>query len=79
MPDIRDVYAEVDDLDLPQLHARREALMPSDKNFESLSDEALSELCAVNRALRRKTAANAGTRKAAVTRKKAPTDLEDLA
>lgn len=84
MPDIRDVYAETELLDLPALHTRREELIASapEGDLQKLSDEALSEMLAISRALRKKVAANAGgTRKSASTprAKKGPTDLEDLA
>lgn len=84
MPDIRDVYAETELLDLPALHTRREELIASapDGDLQRLSDEALSEMLAISRALRKKVAANAGgTRKspASPRAKKGPTDLEDLA
>lgn len=87
MPDIRDVFAEVETLDLQQLHAKREEILTSapEGDVQKLSDDSLSELCAINRALRRKVAANAGERKRAAAApkapraKKAPTDLEDLA
>lgn len=82
MPDIRDVYAEVEALDVPELHSRREAILASapDRDYNRLSDEALSEMLAINRALRRKIAANAGARRSATPRTKAPKPtLEDLA
>jgi hypothetical protein len=83
MPDIRDVYAETEALDLPALHTRREELIASapEGDLQKLSDEALSEMLAINRALRKKVAANTGgSRRAAAPRaKKGPANLEDLA
>lgn len=83
MPEIRDVYTETEALDLPALHKRRDEITSSAPggDFSQLSDDLLSELLAVNRALRKKVAANAGTAKraaAAPRAKKAPATLDDI-
>lgn len=89
MPDIRDVYADIETLELPALHARREAIIQSapkiagtnEPNYDALEDEPLAELLAINRALRKKIAANTGgTRRASSTprAKAAPRDIGDL-
>lgn len=83
MPEVRDVFTEAETMDLPDLHRRREEITTSapDGDFSRLSDEALSELLAINRALRKKVAANAGTAKraAAAPRKtKSPASVDDI-
>lgn len=88
MPDIRDVYAEIDLLELPALHARREAIIQSapridgtsEPDYDKLADEPLSELLAINRALRKKIAANAGTKRTSTSprAKAAPKDIGEL-
>lgn len=86
MPDIRDIYAEVDLLELPQLHARREAIIQaapkldgsSEPNYDQLGDEPLAELLAINRALRKKVAANAGNAKRASATPKAKAAKKDI-
>jgi len=73
MPDIRDVYTEIESWELPQLHQRREAIVSSapriegtnEPNYDALADEPLSELLAIQRAMRKKIASNSGgTRRA---------------
>lgn len=78
MPDIRDVYTEVDAMELPQLHSRRDELitLAPEGDPSKLDDDALTELLAINRALRKKIAANTG-RKRTTTPKEKPS-LEDL-
>lgn len=90
MPDIRDVYAEIETWELPQLHARREAITQSapridgtsEPDYDKLEDGPLSELLAINRALRKKVAANAGTAKRAASPRAKPAskskDIGDL-
>ena len=86
MPDIRDIYAEVDLLELPQLHARREAIIQaapqldgsSEPNYDQLGDEPLAELLAINRALRKKVAANAGNAKRASASPKTKASKKDI-
>lgn len=76
MPEIRDVFKETELLDLPALHRRRDELTSSAPggDYSLLSDDVLSELLAINRALRKKVAANAGEtkRKSAAPRTKKP-------
>ena len=80
MPDIKNVYADADAMELPDLHARREALLASAPmgDTQLLSDDALSELLAVNRALRRKVATSGASRRTAAPKKKTKATLDDL-
>lgn len=57
MPEIRDYYSHVRDLDIPALHSRRNELLATGNGaFTSLSDENLAELLAVTRELRKRAA-----------------------
>ncbi|HEY0723360.1 MAG TPA: hypothetical protein VGD41_05135 [Pyrinomonadaceae bacterium] len=57
MPEIRDYYIHVRDLDIPALHNRRNELLASGQgSFASLPDESLAELLAVTRELRKRAA-----------------------
>jgi hypothetical protein len=83
MPEVRDVYADTEALELPDLHRRRDEITASapDGDYSKLSDDALCELLAVNRALRKKTAANAGVARratAAPRAKKPPLTVTDI-
>jgi len=57
MPEIRDYYAHVKDLDVPALHNRRNELLAAGNGaFASLPEESLAELLAVTRELRKRAA-----------------------
>ena len=57
MPEIRDYYTFVKDLDIPALHMRRNELLAQGQGtFASLPDDALIELLAVTRELRKRAA-----------------------
>lgn len=82
MPEINNVYAEAREMEIPQLHGRREEILQSapEGDYSKLSDEALSELLAINRALRSKIAhSSSGSKKGAARAPKQPSLLEDLA
>lgn len=62
MPDIMKDYAHLDTWDDNALFARMSALKTSAPSFGELSDEALQELLAINRTLRKRTTAPTATR-----------------
>lgn len=87
MPEIRDIYTDTEQMDIVALHQRREAIIDSaPKNddgsprFTDLGDEPLSELLAINRALRKKVATSNGGKRATSggSRKKSPATLDDV-
>jgi len=85
MPEIRDIYTDTEQMDIGTLHTRRAAIIESaPKNddgsprFTDLGDEPLSELLAINRALRKKVATANGGKKASVSKKQPKPSLEDL-
>lgn len=68
MPEIRDYYTFVRDLDIPALHTRRNELLAKGNGaFASLPDDALIELLAVTRELRKRAAIS--PKRTSVTRK----------
>lgn len=77
MPEIRDYYSHVKDMDLPALHGRRNEIMAgkSPGEFRTLDDESLAELLAITRELR-KRAVVSPTRTA--RKKKTRTEEESL-
>lgn len=77
MPEVNEVYSETDQLDIAGLHARREELLAAcpEADYTNLSDDSLTELLAITRSLRRRSAPS--------TRKKSaspppPQDNSDL-
>lgn len=58
MPEIRDYYTAVKDMDIPDLHARRNELVGSTTpgQYRDLPDETLAELLAIARELRKRAA-----------------------
>jgi hypothetical protein len=65
MPEIRDYYSHVKDMDITQLHQRRNELVstaPSGQ-YRDLEDEALAELLAITREMRKRAAV--GTKRTA--------------
>lgn len=78
MTEVRDHFPDLDNLDVVQLHTRRdEILARAMGNYDSLDDDSLAELLQVTRCLRRKAASSGGAPK---TRKpKTTATLDDLA
>lgn len=70
MPDIMKDYTHLDTWSDTQLFDRQSALKASAPTFKQLSDEALQELLAINRSLRKRTVAP--TAKSASKRAPAP-------
>ena len=58
MPEIRDYYTHVKELDIPGLHQRKNELLAgrAPGEFRQLDDEALAELLAITRELRKRAA-----------------------
>ena len=82
MTEVRDLFPQIEKLDTPALHTRMEELRSSAPggNFRELSDEALSELLCITRALRKRAASpgSSGPR-AKRPAKTAASSLESLA
>jgi hypothetical protein len=84
MPEIRDLYADLKELELPALHERRHAILAraerdgtGQPNYGTLSDEDLAQLLAITRQLRIKSAIGTRTR-SAPKRERASESLESL-
>lgn len=78
MPEVRDSFPDLENLDIGALHERRNNILASaNGDFEKLPDEPLAELLQIGRVLRRKAAAPGGPGKA--RKSKAPATLSDLA
>lgn len=77
MPEIRDYYLHVKDMDLASLHTRRNEIVSSVPagQYRDLGDEALAELLAISREMRKRAAV--GTKRTA-KKSKAPADKESL-
>lgn len=81
MPEVNNVYADAREMDIPQLHGRREEILSSapEGDYSKLSDDHLSELLAINRALRTKISHSNSGKKSAARAPKQPSLLDDLA
>ena len=79
MTEVRDLFPDIEAKDTPWLHTRMEELRSSapSGNFRELSDEALSELLVITRALRKRAASPGRTSKPKGP--KVETPLRDLA
>lgn len=79
MTEVRDLYPEMDAKDLPWLHNRLEELKGSAANYKELSDDALYEIMAITRSLRKRASApgSGGPRKKSTTPKSS--DISSLA
>lgn len=88
MPEIRDYYTEVKDMDLPSLHTKRQEILDQApfvttpdgqmRDFSALGDDALAYLLAVTRQLRKHAAIGTKTKSGAPRKPKAPVTLDDL-
>lgn len=78
MPEIRDYYSHVKDMDIVDLHTRRNEIVSSvpSGQYRDLSDEALAELLAISREMRKRAAV--GTKRNVGKKSKPPTDKESL-
>jgi hypothetical protein len=74
MPEIRDYYIHVKDMDIAQLHTRALELKAGATQYRDMGDEALAELLAVTREMRKRAAI--GTRRGGT--KKPKSDKESL-
>ena len=86
MTEVRDYFTELESLDVPALHARRDELLTSAQHYEQdatvgdytkLLDEPLAELLAISRALRKKAAI--GTKRKTAKPSKESAALDSLA
>ncbi len=81
MTEVRDIYPEIEKLELHELHAKKDSILARGAgNYKDLDDDSLAELVAVTRALRKRAAApgTGGPRKPRASTKKVAS-LEDLA
>lgn len=85
MPEIRDYYTDVKDMDLPTLHEKRQALLDQaptgpdgQRDYASLGDDTLAYLLAVTRQLRKHAAIGTKARSGAPRKPKAEVTLDDL-
>lgn len=84
MPEIRDYYTDVKDMDLPTLHEKRQSLLDQAPrgtdgvpDYGALGDDTLAYLLAVTRQLRKHAAIGTKT-KSGPRKPKAEVTLDDL-
>ena len=84
MPEIRDLYTDLQTLDVPTLQLQRQELINAvprgpdgTQDFGALGDDALARLLAITRELRKKAAVGTRT-KSAPKRERAESSLDSL-